>query len=73
MRSGKQTGQLLKAHDGSMTVTVFWQGSLPGSAVDTLQLQETPEGPMLVVFHKAQVQGRGTAEFKEVFRVGNSQ
>jgi hypothetical protein len=69
MRSGKQTGYLLQAHDSSMTVSVCWQGTLPGSAVDTLQLQETAQGTMLVVFHKAQVQGRGTAEFKEVFRL----
>lgn len=67
MRSGKQTGQLLAAQDGSMTVSVCWQGAWPGSAVDTLQLQETPQGIELVVFHKAQVEGRGTAEFKEVF------
>lgn len=70
MRSGKQTGQLLEAQDGRMVVTVCWQGSLAGSAVDTLLLQQTPQGGMqLVVLHKAQVQGRGTAEFKEVFRM----
>lgn len=70
MRSGQQTGQLLEAQDGRMVVTVCWQGSLAGSAVDTLLLQQTPQGGMqLVVLHKAQVQGRGTAEFKEVFRM----
>lgn len=68
MRSGKQTGQLLEAAGDSMTVRVCWQGSMAGSAVDTLQLQETPQGTQLVVFHKAQLEGRGTAEFKEVFR-----
>jgi hypothetical protein len=69
MRSGKQTGRLLQAHDSSITVSVCWQGTLPGSAIDTLQLQETSQGTMLVVLHKAQVDGRGTAEFKEVFRM----
>ena len=72
MRSGKQTGQLLEAAEGSMTVRVCWAGSLPGSAVDTLQLQESPEGILLVVFHKAQVEGRGTAEFREVFKASTA-
>lgn len=70
MRSGKQTGQLLEAQEGRMVVSVCWQGSLAGNAVDTLLLQQTPLGGMqLVVLHKAQVEGRGTAEFKEVFRM----
>lgn len=69
MRAGKQVGQLLEAHDSSMTVRVCWQGSLPGSAVDMLQLQETAQGLVLEVNHKAQVQERGTAAFKEVFRL----
>jgi hypothetical protein len=70
MRSGKQTGQLLEAQEGRVVVSVCWQGSLAGSAVDTLLLQQTPQGgTQLVVLHKAQVEGRGTAEFKEVFRM----
>lgn len=72
MRAGKQTGELLEAHDGSMRVSVCWKGSLPGRAVDTLRLQQSDQGPVLVVHHQAQVEGRGTAQFNEVFRLSTS-
>jgi hypothetical protein len=55
-----------------MQLRVMWQGSLAGQATDTLQLvvpvqgkQQQPEE--LLVLHEAQVDGKGSARFKEVY------
>lgn len=66
MRSGGQLGKLSYAAEGQMQLQVVFDGRLPGEAVDTLQLQE--HGQTLVVQHKAFLQGKGSAEFKEVYR-----
>lgn len=53
-----------------MQLRVVWQGSLPGQATDTLQLvpqrgKQQPEE--LLVLHEAQVDGKGSARFQEVY------
>lgn len=70
MRSGKQLGQLVSASGDVMQLRVVWQGSLPGQATDTLQLvpqrgKQQPEE--LLVLHEAQVDGKGSARFQEVY------
>lgn len=70
MRSGKQVGQVLSAHDGVLRLQVQFLNGLLGSATDTLRLQEAPHGRELHVFHEAFLAGRGEARFKEVYRMG---
>jgi hypothetical protein len=68
MRSGKQLGAMLGARDGRMQLHVIFEGGLPGHATDTLELLSTPHGPELVVTHEASIEGRGEAQFREVYR-----
>lgn len=68
--AGKQLGQLVSASGDVMQLRVVWQGSLPGQATDTLQLvpqrgKQQPEE--LLVLHEAQVDGKGSARFQEVY------
>jgi hypothetical protein len=69
--AGKQFGQLVSASGDVMQLRVVWQGSLPGQATDTLQLvvpqQGKQQGEELLVLHEAQVDGKGSARFKEVY------
>eukprot|EP00882_Tetradesmus_deserticola_P015477 GHRQ01016492.1.p4 GENE.GHRQ01016492.1~~GHRQ01016492.1.p4 ORF type:complete len:135 (+),score=56.07 GHRQ01016492.1:302-706(+) len=64
MRSGKQLGQLVSASGDVMQLHVVWQGSLSGQATDTLRLVLPEE---LLVQHEAQVDGKGSACFNEVY------
>jgi hypothetical protein len=72
--AGKQLGQLLSAEGDVMQLRVMWQGSLAGQATDTLQLvvpqqgkQQQQQRKELLVLHEAQVDGKGSARFKEVY------
>jgi hypothetical protein len=71
--AGKQLGQLVSAEGDVMQLRVMWQGSLAGQATDTLQLvapqrgKQQQQGEELLVLHEAQVDGKGSARFKEVY------
>lgn len=66
LRPGQQHGLILSAAGNEMQLKVVFAGRLPGEAVDTLQLQ--PDGDTLVVQHKALLLGKGSAQFREVYR-----
>jgi hypothetical protein len=75
--AGKQLGQLVSAEDDVMQLRVMWQGSLAGQATDTLKLvtpqqgkkqqQQQQQREELLVLHEAQVDGKGSARFQEVY------
>jgi hypothetical protein len=74
--AGKQLGHLVSAEGDVMQLRVMWQGSLAGQATDTLQLvvpqqgkkqQQQQQREELLVLHEAQVDGKGSARFQEVY------
>eukprot|EP00775_Hariotina_reticulata_P005652 gene5652-5891_t len=65
MRSGTQTGRLQSASGQQLKLEISWGGKLEGKAHDVLTLHTAEQ---LVVIHQAQVTGKGSATFKEVYQ-----